>query len=65
MPCGDVPLGRRLFYDVLTRQACLKPYAVGAKLAERRGFEPLVPSRAHLISNQEPSATRTSLHLAN
>jgi len=25
-----------------------------ANLAERRGFEPLVPSRAHLISNQVP-----------
>ncbi len=32
-----------------------------AKLAERGGFEPPVPSRAHLISNQAPSATRTSL----
>ena len=32
--------------------------------AERRGFEPLVPLRAHLISNQTPSATRSSLHRA-
>ena len=30
-------------------------------LAERAGFEPAVPSRAHLISNQAPSATRTPL----
>src|SRR3954470_9905812 len=29
--------------------------------AEREGFEPSVPSRVHLISNQAPSATRTSL----
>ncbi len=29
--------------------------------AERVGFEPTVPLRAHLISNQAPSATRTSL----
>src|SRR5215467_6654230 len=32
--------------------------------AERRGFEPLVPSRAHLISNQAPSASRSSLRQA-
>jgi hypothetical protein len=30
-------------------------------LAERKGFEPLEPLQAHLISNQAPSATRTSL----
>src|SRR3954466_421238 len=30
-------------------------------LAERVGFEPTVPLRAHLISNQAPSATRSSL----
>src|SRR5690606_16529655 len=29
--------------------------------AERVGFEPTVPLRAHLISNQAPSATRSSL----
>jgi hypothetical protein len=27
---------------------------MGELMAERRGFEPLVPSRAHLISNQVP-----------
>ncbi len=30
-------------------------------VAERVGFEPTVPLRAHLIPNQAPSATRTSL----
>ena len=30
-------------------------------LAEREGFEPSVPVRAHLISNQVPSTARTSL----
>ena len=29
--------------------------------AERKGFEPLVPLRVRLISNQVPSATRSSL----
>ena len=29
--------------------------------AESKGFEPLVPLRVHLISNQAPSATRTAL----
>src|SRR5512145_3151949 len=29
--------------------------------AEREGFEPSVPVRAHLISNQVPSTARTSL----
>ena len=33
-------------------------------LAERVGVEPTVPFRVHLISNQAPSATRSSLHLA-
>ena len=32
--------------------------------AESKGFEPLVPLRAHLISNQAPSATRSALHRA-
>ena len=31
-------------------------------LAEREGFEPSVPLRAHMISNHAPSATRSSLH---
>ena len=33
----------------------------GRHPAEREGFEPSVPSLVHLISNQAPSATRTSL----
>ncbi len=33
-------------------------------IAERVGFEPTVPVRAHLISNQAPSAARTSLRRA-
>jgi hypothetical protein len=32
--------------------------------AESVGFEPTVPSRVHLISNQAPSATRTALRPA-
>jgi hypothetical protein len=32
--------------------------------AESVGFEPTVPSRVHLISNQAPSATRTALRRA-
>src|SRR5262245_44742319 len=31
------------------------------RTAERVGFEPTVPSRVHLISNQAPSAARSSL----
>ena len=33
-------------------------------MAERGGFEPPVPSRVHLISNQAPSTTRTPLPTA-
>ena len=35
--------------------------SVRGKLAERVGFEPTVPLRAHLISNQAPSASRSPL----
>ncbi len=35
--------------------------ASAAKLAEREGFEPSVPLRAHMISNHAPSTTRSSL----
>jgi integrase len=35
------------------------------KSAESKGFEPLVPLRVHLISNQAPSATRTALRRAS
>src|SRR5580658_10653526 len=38
-----------------------QPFPREPSAAERRGFEPLVPSRAHLISNQAPSASRSSL----
>jgi hypothetical protein len=31
-------------------------------MAEREGFEPSVPFRAHTLSKRAPSATRTSLH---
>ena len=34
---------------------------MGAAAAERKGFEPLVPLRVRLISNQVPSAARSSL----
>jgi integrase len=34
---------------------------IARKLAESKGFEPLVPLQVHLISNQAPSATRTAL----
>ena len=36
----------------------------GSSVAESVGFEPTVPSRVHLISNQAPSATRTALRRA-
>ena len=35
--------------------------AIGPNSAEREGFEPSVPLRAHMISNHAPSATRSSL----
>src|SRR5664280_1391928 len=41
---------------------CWPAWAVnGFRVAEREGFEPSVPLQAHLISNQVPSTTRTSL----
>jgi integrase len=38
--------------------------AISPKSAESEGFEPSVPVRVHLISNQAPSATRTALRQA-
>ena len=37
--------------------------AVGASMAERKGFEPPLPFRVDLISNQAPSATRPPLQV--
>ncbi len=37
------------------------PHSTKNMMAERGGFEPPVRSRAHLISNQAPSTTRTPL----
>src|SRR5690606_3946666 len=38
-----------------------RPIAIGGNSAERVGVEPTVPLRVHLISNQAPSAARSSL----
>ncbi len=45
----------------LPHDAMVRLDDVGPKSAESVGFEPTVPLRVHLISNQAPSATRTAL----
>jgi hypothetical protein len=55
-------------HSVTSPRACTRassaranPHLSGTGLAERVGVEPTVPLRIHLISNQAPSATRSSL----
>ena len=57
--------------EVLSARPRTRPNSGGndsgamGNLAESKGFEPLVPLQAHLISNQAPSATRTALRRRN
>ena len=57
-----LPFARPVNGSGLRRGAMLiARVARGRGMAERGGFEPPVPFPVHLISNQAPSTTRTSL----